>query len=187
VLCLPAHTTHHLQPLDVGIFGPLNSTLSHTFNRNAIKKTAFAPALNTTTQAAQPVPAAIPELIIAVAVADTEDGSNARLNSCTLQDGTSAASAAPSHSSNTTTSTSSTSNASTASGSSASSAARSASETTELKFILKNVPRLPLDRACFQMERDYALKVLMDKENERLRARLYDKSRKPSKKTSGYA
>jgi hypothetical protein len=26
VLCLPAHTTHHLQPCDVGVFGPLNST-----------------------------------------------------------------------------------------------------------------------------------------------------------------
>lgn len=24
ILCLPAHSTHRLQPLDVGIFGPLN-------------------------------------------------------------------------------------------------------------------------------------------------------------------
>lgn len=23
LFCLPAHTTHHLQPLDVGVFGPL--------------------------------------------------------------------------------------------------------------------------------------------------------------------
>jgi hypothetical protein len=26
MLCLPAHTTHHLQPLDVGIFGPLSKS-----------------------------------------------------------------------------------------------------------------------------------------------------------------
>ena len=47
--------------------------------------------------------------------------------------------------------------------------------------------RFLLDRACFQMEKDYALKVLMDKENERLWKCLYDKSKKPSKKTSGHA
>lgn len=44
-----------------------------------------------------------------------------------------------------------------------------------------------MDRACFQMQMDFALKVLMDKENERLRKRLFDKSKKPSKKTSGHA
>lgn len=37
------------------------------FNHDAIEDVAFAPALNTTTQAAQPVPATVPDFIIAVA------------------------------------------------------------------------------------------------------------------------
>ena len=108
VLCLPSHTTHCLQPCDVGAFGPLNSTWKsevnkvssewipiwktnllayyarartkaftpetirsafrktgiHPFNREAIEDDAFAPALNTTTQAAQPVPTTVPDLLI---------------------------------------------------------------------------------------------------------------------------
>lgn len=49
---------------------------------------------------------------------------------------------------------------------------------------LRNV----LDEACFQMQRDYALKRLMDHENERLRKRLFEKPNKPNKKlTSGFA
>jgi len=29
LFCLPAHTTHRLQPLDVGIFGPLATAMAH--------------------------------------------------------------------------------------------------------------------------------------------------------------
>ncbi|KZP14232.1 CENP-B protein, partial [Athelia psychrophila] len=32
VLCLPSHTTHRLQPCDVGVFGPLNSTWKSEVN-----------------------------------------------------------------------------------------------------------------------------------------------------------
>ncbi|KAF8874870.1 hypothetical protein CPB84DRAFT_1829297 [Gymnopilus junonius] len=39
-----------------------------------------------------------------------------------------------------------------------------------------------LDKACFQMQRDYALKKLMDRENERLRQRLFNKENKVGKK-----
>ena len=33
VLCLPSHTTHHLQPCDMGVFGPLNSTWKAEVNK----------------------------------------------------------------------------------------------------------------------------------------------------------
>lgn len=81
----------------------------------------------------------------------------------------------------------------------------SSNQENEIKFILKELPpllselaslaafeaqnlklRYLLD-ACFQMEKDYALKVLMDKENGRLRKKLFDKSKKKGKKTTGYA
>ena len=29
LFCLPAHTTHRLQPLDVGVFGPLQHAWQH--------------------------------------------------------------------------------------------------------------------------------------------------------------
>jgi len=101
VICLPPHTTHALQPCDVGVFGPLAkewkiivtalnhqmvpvtkgnllehyhkarvkafkpSTLISAFRKtgiwpldpNALPPSAYAPALNTTTQSAQPIPA----------------------------------------------------------------------------------------------------------------------------------
>ena len=45
-----------------------------------------------------------------------------------------------------------------------------------------------LDRARFQMQRDYTLKKLMEKENEWLRQRLFNKTNKPKKKqSSGHA
>ncbi len=101
VVCLPSHTTHALQPCDVGVFGPVASAWKSEVNKvsrlyipitksnlliyyaaartrafkpttvrsafaktgiwplnpNAIPASAFAPALNTMTQAAQPLPA----------------------------------------------------------------------------------------------------------------------------------
>ena len=108
IICLPSHTTHALQPCDVGVFGPLahawksqvtkasqdnvpitksnlllyyhnarNIALKPTtiqsafrktgiypFNRNAIPTDAFEPAKNTTTEAAQPLPAQLPPSLV---------------------------------------------------------------------------------------------------------------------------
>ncbi len=41
-----------------------------------------------------------------------------------------------------------------------------------------------LDWARFQMQREYALKKLVEKENERLLQRLFNKTNKPKKKQS---
>jgi hypothetical protein len=108
IICLPSHTTHALQPCDVGVFGPLAhawksqvtqaskdnipitkdnllryyhnarsaalkpSTIQSSFrrtgiypsNRDAILLSAFEPAKNTTTQAAQPMPAQLPPSLV---------------------------------------------------------------------------------------------------------------------------
>ena len=54
------------------------------------------------------------------------------------------------------------------------------SQNAELRYLL--------DRCCTQMQKDHALKKLMDKENGRLRKRLYDKTNKHAKKvSSGFA
>ncbi|KIL55149.1 hypothetical protein M378DRAFT_18199 [Amanita muscaria Koide BX008] len=107
IVCLPSHTTHALQPCDVGVFGPLarawksqvtqasqdniaitkdnllvyyhkarsialkpttiqsafKKTGIHPLDRNVIPISAFEPAKNTTTQAAQPLPARLPSLL----------------------------------------------------------------------------------------------------------------------------
>jgi len=107
IICLPSHTTHALQPCDVGVFGPLarawksqvtqasqentpitkanlllyyhkartialksttilsafRKTGIYPFDRNTIPLSAFEPAKNTTTQAAQPLPAQLPSLL----------------------------------------------------------------------------------------------------------------------------
>ena len=108
IICLPSHTTHALQPCDVGAFGPLTqswkqvvtiasqsliairkdnllqhyhnacimalkpTTIQSAFrktgiwplNHHAIPLSAFEPAKNTTTQAAQPLPAHLPSLLV---------------------------------------------------------------------------------------------------------------------------
>jgi hypothetical protein len=108
IICLPSHTTHALQPCDVGVFGPLahawksqvtqasqnnipitkdnllryyhnarsialkpttiqsafRKTGIFPFDRNAIPVSAFEPAKNTTTQAAQPMPAQLPPSLV---------------------------------------------------------------------------------------------------------------------------
>jgi hypothetical protein len=107
IVCLPSHTTHALQPCDVGAFGPLaqswkrvvtlasqsliaikkdnllfyyhaarieslkTTTIQSAFrktgiwplNRDAIPISAFEPSKNTTTQAAQPLPARLPSVL----------------------------------------------------------------------------------------------------------------------------
>lgn len=108
VVCLPSHTTHALQPCDVGIFGPLASawkslvlqaseeyiairkdnllhyyhqarerafkkttinsafakTGIHPWNPDALDPLVFELLLNTTTQAAQPMPAQLPSTLV---------------------------------------------------------------------------------------------------------------------------
>src|SRR6516164_9277073 len=108
IICLPSHTTHALQPCDVGVFGPLSHSWKsqvtqasqnniaitkhnlllyyhkarmvalkdttiksafrkmgiYPFNRDVIPLSAFEPAKNTTTQAAQPLPAQLPSILI---------------------------------------------------------------------------------------------------------------------------
>jgi hypothetical protein len=108
IICLPSHTTHALQPCDVGAFGPLaqswkrvvtlasqsltairkENLLSHyhtarvealksttiqsafrktgiwPLNRDAIPLSAFEPSKNTTTHAAQPLPAHLPSILV---------------------------------------------------------------------------------------------------------------------------
>lgn len=216
ILCLPPHTTHRLQPCDVGIFGPVAQTwkaevniasreffeirkynliyhysnarakaftvptIQSAFRKtgiwpldpDAIEPSAFAPALNTTTQAAQPVPAMVPDFVIATI---TPTPSAAQPLSAT----TSVASDNSTNSSVTT-------------------------ETTEFKLVLpkrlgaratreaiiaqNDELRYLLDKARYQMEKDYALKKLMELENERLRKRLYNKSNKPGKRQkTGFA
>ncbi|KAF7335093.1 DDE-domain-containing protein [Mycena venus] len=110
VLCLPSHTTHALQPCDVGVFGPLarkwkarvselardhiiidkynllsnySVACDQAFSKenilaafrkcgiwpldeSAIGTELFAPALNYTTQAAQPLPARLLSLLVPI-------------------------------------------------------------------------------------------------------------------------
>ena len=110
IICLPSHTTHALQPCDVGAFGPLaqswkrevtlasqsliairkdnllvyyhaaritalkTTTIQSAFrktgiwplDRHAIPLSAFEPSKTTTTQAAQPLPAHLPSILVPV-------------------------------------------------------------------------------------------------------------------------
>jgi hypothetical protein len=278
VLCLPSHTTHRLQPCDVGVFGPLasswkaivnetsadyvpirkNNLISHysrarqkafsektiksafrktgiwPFNQSIIEKDAYAPALNTTTQAALPIAPVIPDLLT-----HTSPVSSSNSDSNVMDAAVVAAPDAPvrilrSSSRNALMQnsglplrrlpftdvvgqSSSSEMPPTSSGLSPSSnhdavvIATSADHTDFLgpsrsaldvpEFTIAGLPPAPtqstsrdsllaqnlqlrdlLDRACFQMQRDYALKKLMEKENERLRQRLFNKTNKPKKK-----
>ncbi|KAJ3484161.1 hypothetical protein NLJ89_g12004 [Agrocybe chaxingu] len=95
IICLPSHTTHVLQPCDVGVFGPLATcwknqvvlavardkafkpeTIKNAwrktglvpFNRDALDDRVYEPSLNTTTRPAQPLPATLPPSSLAIAV-----------------------------------------------------------------------------------------------------------------------
>ena len=121
ILCLPPHSTHVLQPCDVGAFGPLSKcyrkevskyaklnipirkdnvlqlygrarllalkdktikssfrkTGIYPFNPAALSDKVFAPALNTTYQASQPLPASGPTFINAtVTLIESPENSN---------------------------------------------------------------------------------------------------------------
>lgn len=232
ILCLPSHTTHRLQPCDVGAFGPLAATWKsevnkassdwvpirksnlldfysrarkraftedtirsafrktgiYPLNRNAIERSAFAPALNTTTKAAMPVPVSVPDL----------------LEPATSPSVTPSVTPSPSVITSPSTVTSEATSATSSTGSESGS---DSGGDDEVKYIIRNVPkpldqrasrdeyaaqnselRLLLDRCCYQMQGDHALKKLMEKENQRLRTRLFEKGKKKSKKlTSGFA
>jgi hypothetical protein len=232
IICLPSHTTHALQPCDVGIFGPLarawkscvtrasqenipitksnllryyhearNTALKtttiqsafrktgiHPLDRNAVPLSAFEPAKNTTTQAAQPLPAELSSLLI-----PTPAPSPA----------VSAAPAAPSpavsaltppvdHSSR---------------GPNADPTSSAAEPEPRQRYHVKVPPSLPnsashralqeenqmlrgiIEQAGVVLEQDYAQMKLMDMENERLRQKAFMKcQQKAAKKlTSGQA
>ena len=230
VLCLPSHTTHHLQPCNVGCFGPLASTwksevnkassewisihknnlLSYYFkvhvkvltqsmihsafcktriwpiNRHIIKQDAYAPALNTTMQASQPITAVIPDLLVPMIVAPVMLLTSYKTPSDIIS----------TPSSTTTPSTVQ------------STPSKFQNEQdSNIQYVLKNLPpKLPpfasqdalanqnaelhylLDQSCYQMQCDYTLKKLMEKENGCLHKWLFDKSlKKKSKFTQGFA
>lgn len=124
IVCLPSHTTHALQPCDVGVFSPLAAfwraevneaarnnipITKHNFlefyhrarvqafkpatiqaafaktgiwplNRDAIDPVLYAPATNTTTKSAQPIPATIPSIL--VPIPDISPASSASAERC---------------------------------------------------------------------------------------------------------
>jgi hypothetical protein len=273
ILCLPPHTTHRLQPCDVGVFGPLSSTWKSEvnamsaqnipirksnfltsysrarnksftestilsawrktgispLNRNAIPKDAFAPALNTTTKAAQPIEVTIPDLFAPIADTETHPSTSPSTTESTAElppDSSEIASTAkstpePSPESPTITVADTTPTApSVASHNSAFSGASYSFGDLALTdneafakisaaqlYRIVNLPLRPnsgalkevvlrenqtlreiIDRCCYQMQRDYAIKRLMEMENESLREQLHNKQKKQKKKqTDAYA
>jgi hypothetical protein len=175
------------------------------FNRNAIPQEAFEPALNTTTKAAQPIPTEIPEFLTPITSSnlpsDCPSSTPAHCeatssSSSTVQSDSDSgvthlepSSISPSVSST----TSATSNKSIEDLSDEAYFARmtahqmfeflelpprclshaSRKELQDENLKLRNL----LDKTCFQMQRDYALKKLMDRENERLRQQLFNKKK----------
>jgi hypothetical protein len=194
------------------------------FNRNAIEEDAFAPALNTTTQAAVPIPPTLPNLLVhtsrspspppsTLSTADETSSRGGRiLRSSSRQASSSDPGAADNSSSGSTAAApSSTGTVPTPEpvaiiGFGANEAPTGLSLVVP-EFEIAGLPAVPtrstsredlmaanlqlrelLDRARFQMQRDYALKKLMEKENERLRQRLFNKTNQPKKKqSSGHA
>ena len=211
VVCLPPHTTHCLQPCDVGVFGPLaacwkavvnansreyipirknnliqyyaaarEKAFSRTTIQSAFRKTgiwplnpnvlpaeAFAPALNTTIKPALPISPEVPAILVHIEAAVQEPANTNAISQSTRS--TPIDTNPP--------------------------------DTTArpVRFKLADYPPRPawvandalikendrlralLADAQYQMERDYALKVLMNEENGRLRERLFNKSKKKPK------
>ena len=234
IICLPSHTTHALQPCDVGVFGPLarawkscvtrasqenipitksnllryyhearstalkattiqsafRKTGIHPLDRNAVLLSAFEPAKNTTTQAAQPLPAELSLLLVptpapspAVSAAPAAPSAVSALTPPVDPD--SASSGAPN--------TDPTSSA--------------AEPEPRQRYHVKIPSPLPnsasrqalreenqmlraiIEQAGLVLEQDYAQMKLMDMENERLRQKAFTKcQQKAAKKlTSGQA
>lgn len=194
VICLPPHTTHALQPCDVGVFGPLAShykkeVMKLALTNTAIKKDnlietysnarthAFTQA--TIQSAWQKTgiypfdPTALPESAYAPALATTSQSAQP-LNAATVLP----------HSSTTSNNSLDT---------------NGPSMPNAPCFLIQIPPPLPanaslaetreqldqvrkeLDRARIQIEADHAQKVLMDEENGELRRQLFEKSSQKDK------
>jgi hypothetical protein len=208
ILCLVAHTTHRLQPCDVGVFGPLASSWKaqvmqiartftritkynllgyyhaartkafseatikaafrktgiHPFDRNVIEDEAFEPAKNTSTQAAQPVPARLPALLGPLPRPD--------VSTCP----------------NTPDTASSSSSVSVDSYGLVNVPAALPPSASIVALREHNTKLLEYANECrAQMEADYASKQLMDAENGRLRSELFAKKTRPPKQRIGGA
>ena len=227
VLCLLLHTTHCLQPCDVGCFGPLTltwksevnkasseripicknnllsyyskvcekalmqSTIHSTFHKTGIwplnchiiEQNAYSPALNTTTQSLQPIAAVIPDLLVPAIVMPSTSCETASdiLSTPSFTTTSSLVQSTPGESQN--------------------------EQDSDIQYVLKNLPpKLPpfasqdalanqnaelcylLNQSCYQIQCDYPLKKLMEKENGCLHKRLFDKSSKRKNKLSqGFA
>ncbi|KAJ3510025.1 hypothetical protein NLJ89_g4909 [Agrocybe chaxingu] len=167
------------------------------FDRTAIPPEAYAPALNTTTKAAQPIPATVPAFMAPNEAPTSSEVDDTNTPSPNILH---AASSNPS-SDNSPSTASSRSTESTKSIEELTDDQYLARMTTEQMYEYVGLPprcqpragreelrkenillRNLLDKSCMQMQRDYALKKLMDRENECLRQRLFDKENKPSKK-----
>jgi len=229
VLCLPSHTTHRLQPCDVGVFGPLASSwksevnvmgrqykkitkynllgIYHSarqraltittirasfqktgiwpFNPTVIPDMAFEPALNTTTQAAQPVPTALSSLLEVVPF--TTPPPTTTMTASIIRTDT----ALPDPSGTTSVS---------AMGSTSTMQEPTSYSTFRLVSFPAHLPRYASQEALLyqnkelraycmrakkQMEADHASKQLMDAENQRLRNWLFEKSKKPTRRKEG--
>lgn len=176
-----------------------------SFDPSVIEENAYAPALNSTTKAAQLVPAALPILLVpatseaveSVLVHSSVTELSERLDN--LQVSNYSEVSQSTHSSNVSPSADSMTDH-----------ARISTAPPAIRghqFVLARLPKeLPplssvaafkaenaelrclLEQARYQMEMDFAFKKLMDNENGRLRARLFDKSHKHQKKqTTGFA
>jgi hypothetical protein len=261
VLCLPSHTTHRLQPCDVGVFGPLSSSwkslvnemsadyipirkgnlLSYysrarekaftertiksafrktgiwPFDRNTIEEDAFAPALNTTTHAAVPVPPTLPSLLVCTSQSPSpllgtssmvdETSTNGRILRSSSRQASSSRSDATETSAGSTAAPSSTGPVDMVPIGTNEPLVPTGQSLVIPEFEIAGLPPEPtrstsredlmaanlqlrelLEQARFQMQRDYALKKLMEKENERLRQRLFNKTNKPkNKQSTGHA
>jgi hypothetical protein len=220
VLCLPPHTTHALQPCDVGAFGPLESAwrsevtamsrasqpifknnllaayararlraMTNPVVRSAWLKTgiwptditriptaAYEPAKITTTAAAQPLPTIVSDLLEPATPPPGSPSPSPSASTLMLDHSTSTA-------------------ISSATGLTALSSVTAASSASQFRpgFVGQPAPmggwpsrdRLQshcdalqalLDRAREQVEADHAQKLLMDRENARLRSLLFQKS-----------
>jgi hypothetical protein len=268
VICLPSHTTHRLQPCDVGVFRPLaaswkaevnvasrqlikinkynilkyyhaahtraftTTTIKAAFRKTGIwpidpsiiKDDAFAPALNTTTKAAQPVPATLSVLLEEVDQATAKDSISSRTvvrqplslqssSATVLNEGAGELPSSAMTLCRSQTRVMTTLRTSSAAPTPVSTDERQLAAGPESEeeytvpystFRLVNFPPpLPGNssraayvkqtlelrgycaRAKAQMEADHALKKLMDAENQRLRNRLFQKSKKPTRRRDG--
>ncbi|KAJ3484616.1 hypothetical protein NLI96_g5517 [Meripilus lineatus] len=246
IICLPSHTTHVLQPNDVGVFGPLgtswktiitetnrkgiiirkqnviyyyslardrvftSTTISSAFfktgiwpfNPAIIPDSAYDPSLNTTSQSAQPIPASLPAILTPIPTQSSSSTSLDPIPSSSvlpLPDSTSFSSAHPSSSIGSSSSQSMSSTTPTI-------ASTSQLPNVDQQFQITGLPprllptasrrdlrtenaqlRELLSKAGIELEKNYAQMRLMDMENGNLRQQLYNKPKKPSKKTSSHS